>query len=175
MTEKTYVYALRHPVSQEIGYVGSAKNPHRQLQRAFHKAKNGKLGALYAFLQELLLQDLKPEILHLELTPKEEVQARVKHWTENLGWIRINFPNHKITGTRYYRQYPQLLTASLVATRFNASPGNEDRTRYHAHLRRDLKLYFPKPLNPVGGQPRTQPKPNSLNPELLHDISKRES
>jgi len=77
---KTFIYALAHPVTKEIRYIGKSNYPKRRLQE--HHCEYRYKGNTHKknWIKSLLKEGLRAELVILEECEKSNWQEREKYW-----------------------------------------------------------------------------------------------
>jgi hypothetical protein len=93
------IYALLDPRSDEIRYVGKAKDPAHRLDVHLYSAKTGKSqdnrSHKYNWIRELLREDLAPELVVLESGLDDSIASeRERHWIADLRQAGHRLTNH---------------------------------------------------------------------------------
>lgn len=93
--EKIYIYALSHPITNEIRYIGKTKSIKRRLQSHIDYARNSKRKRRYVsdWILKLLNQNLKPIIIIIEETDKNNWVKREMYWIKHFRDLRFNLCN----------------------------------------------------------------------------------
>lgn len=78
---KTYIYALVHPETKEIKYVGKTDRPKARLREHITDSrKPGRKNKREAWIKSLLNNELKPELIILEKVTKDEWKKKEREW-----------------------------------------------------------------------------------------------
>ena len=73
-----YIYALIHPISKEIRYIGKTLNLKQRLMS--HKSSFKKTTHVSNWISSLLKQNLSPEMIIIETCDESNWEKREKHW-----------------------------------------------------------------------------------------------
>lgn len=78
---ETYIYALIHPVTKEIKYIGKSDTPQIRLsQHIIDSRKKGRKNKKEAWIKSLLNKNLKPEFIILETVSKKDWKIKEREW-----------------------------------------------------------------------------------------------
>lgn len=78
---ETYIYALIHPQTKEIKYIGKSDIPKTRLrQHITDTRKPGRKNKREAWIKSLLNKELKPELIILEKVTKYEWREKEREW-----------------------------------------------------------------------------------------------
>jgi hypothetical protein len=80
MNQSPSIYALSHPETGEIRYIGQAVNPRKRFNLHMFGAQHGKTFPVYDWIRSLLDKDLEPTFEILEETSLEEMDAAEISW-----------------------------------------------------------------------------------------------
>lgn len=90
---KTYIYALKDPITEEIRYIGKSDNPEIRLKNHIYKCKQSKKHSAQ-WIQSLINKELKPILEILEECNKDIWEEREIYWISKYN----NLTNHTTGG-----------------------------------------------------------------------------
>jgi len=77
----TSIYALIHPITKEIKYIGKSDKPRARLaQHIIDSRQPGRKNKKEAWIKSLLNKELKPELIILEKVHKDEWKEKEREW-----------------------------------------------------------------------------------------------
>ena len=78
---ETYIYALIHPLTKEIKYIGKTDRPKIRLREHIKDSQQpGKKNKKEAWIKSLLNKELKPELVILEKVSQSEWKTKEREW-----------------------------------------------------------------------------------------------
>lgn len=91
-----YIYVLKHPITNEVRYVGKTTNPKTRLYNHIQMVNIGKTHCK-SWIKSLLIQSLKPILQVIEECDKD-CSIREQYWIEYYKRLGNKLCNHTIGG-----------------------------------------------------------------------------
>lgn len=92
MQTSCFIYALQHPTTKEVFYIGKTHNIRKRLKKHLSDSRKNKT-AVQMRIHELLKNHLKPEVINFEHVEQAVSDEREQYWIARYGAAVANQRN----------------------------------------------------------------------------------
>ena len=105
MDSKTFIYALCHPTTGDVRYIGKSNTPERRLRNHMAHAKKKHIPYVYSWIRGLRKENLSPQLLIIDEVLVSEWKFWEQHYISLFKSWSIPLTNMTVGGDREFSDY----------------------------------------------------------------------